>query len=129
MALYLEFVTAESAQKALEMNGSMIDGRAIKVDLSLPRAPRENAPAKVFNDVLSGPPTTTLFVGNLPFSATEDAVWTAFADFGDVSSVRLTPTSFLVLFLFLLLFFPVSVLTIYYPPLGSTSHRSRIWPT
>ena len=43
---------------------------------------------RVFNDELSGPPTTTLFVGNLPFSATEDAVWSAFADFGDVSSVR-----------------------------------------
>lgn len=95
---YVEFVKAESAQKALEMAGSEIDGRAIKVDLSLPRAPRENAfgdkPKKVFNDQLSGPPTTTLFVGNLPFSATEDAVWTAFADFGDVSSVRpRTPSS------------------------------------
>ena len=90
---YVEFVKAESAQKALEMAGSEIDGRAIKVDLSLPRAPRDGAafgdkPKKVFNDQLSGPPTTTLFVGNLPFSATEDAVWTAFADFGDVSSVR-----------------------------------------
>lgn len=85
---YVEFVKAEAAQKALEMAGSELDGRQIKVDLSLPRAPRENAPVKKFNDVLSGPPTTTLFVGNLPFSATEDAVWSAFADFGDVSSVR-----------------------------------------
>lgn len=86
---YVEFVKAESAQKALEMAGSEIDGRAIKVDLSLPRAPKEGATfeKKQFNDTLSGPPTTTLFVGNLPFSATEDAVWTAFADFGDVASV------------------------------------------
>jgi nucleolin len=89
---YVEFVKAESAQKALEMAGQEIDGRAIKVDLSLPRAPKEGGafgdkPKKVFNDQLSGPPTTTLFVGNLPFSATEDAVWSAFADFGDVSSV------------------------------------------
>lgn len=89
---YVEFVKAESAQKALAMAGQEIDGRAIKVDLSLPRPPKEGGafgdkPKKVFNDTLSGPPTTTLFVGNLPFSATEDAVWSAFADFGDVSSV------------------------------------------
>lgn len=84
---YVEFTKPEFAQKALEMAGNEIDGRAIKVDLSAPRPPRENAfgdkPKKVFNDTLSGPPTTTLFVGNLPFSATEDAVWSAFADFGE----------------------------------------------
>lgn len=110
---YVEFTTAEAAQKAMELAGKEVDGRAIKVDVSTPRAPRDAAerPKKVFvrplpslsylsfstdsffpflqNDELSGPPTTTLFVGNLPFSASEDAVWTAFADYGDVSSVRL----------------------------------------
>lgn len=90
---YVEFETAEAAQKALELAGKEIDGRAIKVDISVPRAPRDGAgqerPKRNFNDQLSGPATTTLFVGNLPFSASEDAVWTAFADFGDVSSVRL----------------------------------------
>lgn len=86
---YVEFTKAEFAQKALEMAGNEIDGRQIKVDLSAPRPPREERPKKQFNDTLSGPPTTTLFVGNLPFSASEDAVWSAFADFGDVSSVRL----------------------------------------
>jgi nucleolin len=108
---YVEFTTPEAAQKAMELAGKEVDGRAIKVDVSTPRAPRDNAerPKKTFvrllsflsstshstdlnspfsqNDQLSGPPTTTLFVGNLPFSASEDAVWTAFADFGDVSSV------------------------------------------
>lgn len=89
---YVEFTTTEAAQKALELAGKEVDGRAIKVDLSAPRPNREGQaerPKKVFNDTLSGPPTTTLFVGNLPFSASEDAVWSAFADFGDVSSVRL----------------------------------------
>ncbi|PRQ74941.1 hypothetical protein AAT19DRAFT_13963 [Rhodotorula toruloides] len=88
---YVEFTTAEAAQKALELAGKEIDGRAIKVDVTTPRPPREQQerPKKQFNDQLSGPPTTTLFVGNLPFSASEDAVWTAFADFGDVQSVRL----------------------------------------
>lgn len=87
---YVEFTTTEAAQKALELAGKEVDGRAIKVDLSAPRPNREGQaerPKKTFNDTLSGPPTTTLFVGNLPFSASEDAVWSAFADFGDVSSV------------------------------------------
>ena len=37
---YVEFDTSEEATKALEFNGKDVDGRNIKVDLSLPRPPR-----------------------------------------------------------------------------------------
>jgi len=37
---YVEFATSEEATKALESNGKDVDGRNIKVDLSLPRPPR-----------------------------------------------------------------------------------------
>ena len=37
---YVEFATSEEATKALEFNGKDVDGRNIKVDLSLPRPPR-----------------------------------------------------------------------------------------
>lgn len=122
---YVEFTTPASATKALELAGKEIDGRAVKVDLSLPRAPKEGGafgdrPKKVFNDTLSGPPTTTLFVGNLPFSATEDAVWSAFADFGDVSSVR-CPCLFAHS---RLLRFTDSLAS----PTGPPAHRHRDWP-
>ncbi|KIO30901.1 hypothetical protein M407DRAFT_20023 [Tulasnella calospora MUT 4182] len=99
---YVTFETAEAAKAALERNGQEIDGRPINVDLASPqsapgersdRPPRRNSsdfgrgngsPQKP-----TGPATSTLFVGNLPFSASEDQIWEKFADFGSVSSVRL----------------------------------------
>ncbi|KAG8953649.1 hypothetical protein FRC04_001853 [Tulasnella sp. 424] len=99
---YVTFETAEAAQAALERSGQEIDGRPINVDLANPTsAPgdRPERPARRNSDFGSrgngspqkptGPATSTLFVGNLPFSATEDQVWEKFADFGSVSSVRL----------------------------------------
>ncbi|KAG8916465.1 hypothetical protein FRC01_003133, partial [Tulasnella sp. 417] len=98
---YVTFETAEAAQAALERNGQEIDGRPVNVDLANPqsapgersdRPPRRNSDFGRGNgspQKPTGPATSTLFVGNLPFSATEDQIWEKFADFGSVSSVRL----------------------------------------
>ncbi|KAE9401397.1 RNA-binding domain-containing protein [Gymnopus androsaceus JB14] len=86
---YVHFSTTDAVEKALEMNGKEIDGRPIKVDKSTPinkDASREKR-AKTFGDE-TGPPSSTLFVGNLSFSANEDSVWEFFGDYG-VKSVRL----------------------------------------
>lgn len=90
---YVEFASPEMAKKALEMAGKEVDGRHINVDLAAPRgsnsaSPRDRAPRE-FSRQVSGPPTETLFVANLPFSATEEDVSTAFEEFGTVVSVRL----------------------------------------
>ncbi|POY74011.1 hypothetical protein BMF94_2822 [Rhodotorula taiwanensis] len=88
---YVEFATPEAAKKALEMAGKEVDGRHINVDIATPRpAPRsyDNASPSGARPV-SGAPTATLFVANLPFSATEGDVSSAFEDFGEVLSVRL----------------------------------------
>lgn len=71
-------------------NGTELDGRTLKVDLSAPRA--ERAPTENKRDFTKeelSEPSTTLFVGNLPFSTTQDSVWEIFAEFGDINSVRL----------------------------------------
>lgn len=86
---YVRFTTAEAVEKALLLNGTEIDGRAVNIDRST--APdktktRENR-AKAFNDETS-PPSSTLFVGNLSFGVTEDTVWSFFNDYG-VKNVRL----------------------------------------
>lgn len=96
---YVEFASPEMAKKALEMAGKEVDGRYINVDLAAPRgsnssSPRANARGedrapREFSRQVSGPPTETLFVANLPFSATEEDVSTAFEEFGTVVSVRL----------------------------------------
>lgn len=86
---YVDFSSPEIAKKAVEQfNGHEIDGRAIRVDFAAPRAPKQDAaPRKQFGEASA--PSNTLFVGNLSFDVVEDSVWDYFAEFGQVSSVRL----------------------------------------
>lgn len=86
---YVHFATAEAVEKALAMNGTEIDGRAVNIDRSTQadKSQVRERRAKTFGDTVS-PPSSTLFVGNLSFSVTEDAVWSFFNDYG-VKSVRL----------------------------------------
>ena len=86
---YVHFAASEAAQKALQMNGQEIDGRAVNINLSQPqdRTQAREKRANAFGDETS-PPSTTLFVGNLSFGVTEDTVWSFFNEWG-VKSVRL----------------------------------------
>ena len=85
---YVEFATAEGANAALALAGKEIDGRAIRVDLSESR-PKKEAGAKSFNNAPTGDASDTLFVGNLSFQASEDDLRNAFAECGEIISVRL----------------------------------------
>ncbi|KAJ3383898.1 hypothetical protein HDU84_003301 [Entophlyctis sp. JEL0112] len=79
---YVEFADAESAKKALEMAGSSLDGREIRIDLSTPRPERKaETPKSEASD--------TLFVGNLSFDATVEDVQAIFAEHGEVTSCRI----------------------------------------
>ena len=95
---YVEFTDVSNAIKALEeKTGSELDGRNIRIDFSLPRPQkdanftpqqRSNDRAKQYGDTASAP-STTLFVGNIPFDADESALTEAFEDFGSIKSVRI----------------------------------------
>lgn len=89
---YVDFADLSAATASLELNETEWEGRNIKVNYSQPKGDKPQrdgaAPKRQFNDELSAP-SQTLFVGNLPFSATEDQVWEIFGEFGKVSSVRL----------------------------------------
>lgn len=90
---FVEFADIASAQEAHDsMKDVEIDGRRPNVDYSLPRkqndGPQREQRAKNFGDETS-PPSATLFVGNIPFQATEDMVGQIFGDHGSVISVRL----------------------------------------
>lgn len=85
---YVEFESHDIALKAMEQfAGKEIDGRPIRVDLSVPRAPNPEKRAKSFGDQRSDP-SNTLFVGNLSFNTNEDSVWEFFGEFGAIESVR-----------------------------------------
>ena len=92
---YVEFMDPSSAAAALEAkNGASIDGREIRLDFSNGKqnqrgqgqTPQQRA--KQYGDVPSEP-SSTLFVGNIAFGATQDMVWETFAEYGSVSGVRL----------------------------------------
>ncbi|KAJ5114862.1 Nucleolin protein Nsr1 [Penicillium alfredii] len=94
---YVEFASAADAAQAFEAKkGAELDGRAINLDYAAARQSnnqqggqdRAQARARSFGDQTS-PESETLFVGNLPFSATEDALHELFGSSGGVQGIRL----------------------------------------
>lgn len=90
---YVEFADAASAAKAQgEMHQYELDGRALNVDFSTPRAkPDANAAggrANKYGDKRSAP-SNTLFLGNLSFDCTNDSVQEIFAEYGNITRVSL----------------------------------------
>ena len=88
---YVDFETsAQAAKAAEEAQGQEVDGRGLRVDLQAPRAPKERIEgrAKRFNDELSEP-TNTLFLGGIAWALTENDIWNAFGEYGEVAGVRL----------------------------------------
>eukprot|EP00281_Chroomonas_sp_CCMP1168_P021456 CAMPEP_0206230526 /NCGR_PEP_ID=MMETSP0047_2-20121206/10312_1 /ASSEMBLY_ACC=CAM_ASM_000192 /TAXON_ID=195065 /ORGANISM="Chroomonas mesostigmatica_cf, Strain CCMP1168" /LENGTH=283 /DNA_ID=CAMNT_0053653967 /DNA_START=51 /DNA_END=902 /DNA_ORIENTATION=+ len=73
---YVVFADSESAEKALKLNGEQVRGHHIRVDMA-------ESKRKDFN------PRLSVFVGNLSFSAEEEAVRRFFAQCGKVEGVRL----------------------------------------
>ncbi|KAJ5519991.1 hypothetical protein N7463_000444 [Penicillium fimorum] len=91
---YVEYTNAADAVKAMDAKkGTDLDGRTINLDYAAPRqanppADRSQDRARSYGDSTS-PESDTLFVGNLPFSATEDALHEVFGAQGSVLGIRL----------------------------------------
>ena len=94
---YVDFSNGEEAEKAYnQLNGASVDGRELRLDFSDKRPDgnsgnnrdRVNDRAQKYGDSVS-PESDTLFVGNLPFSADEEAVSTFFNSVATVTSLRL----------------------------------------
>lgn len=86
---FVDFEDIESAKAAVEkMNGAEVDGRPIRVNFAQPRAANPERRAQAFGDKISAP-ADTLYVAGLSYSLTEDQVYEAFGEHGDVQSVRL----------------------------------------
>jgi nucleolin len=93
---YVEYTNAADAAKAYEAKkGSDLDGRTINLDYATQRQPkpeggndRAQARAGKYGDQTS-PESDTLFVGNLPFSASEDSIRDLFSEQGSILGIRL----------------------------------------
>ncbi|KAI8894925.1 hypothetical protein BC833DRAFT_189885 [Globomyces pollinis-pini] len=83
---YVEFISGASAKKAIEMTGTLLDGREIRVDISAPKPKREVSGGRVERP--QGSPTNILFLGNLSFNVTEEEIRSTFGEYGAVLSCR-----------------------------------------
>lgn len=107
---YVEFEDEEAAAKAAEeMNGKNVGGRELRVNIAEPRANdggnRGGARGGRGGDrggrgaarggfasqraEANSAPSKTVFVGNMSFHATQDALYEAFGAYGEVQNVRI----------------------------------------
>lgn len=87
---FVDFESEEEAQAACAANGSELDGRAIRVELSS-HARSQPDGAKPFRKDPSEKPEgcTTCFIGNLSWGASEDMIAETFSSCGTVTAVRI----------------------------------------
>ncbi|XP_026676232.1 RNA-binding protein 34-like [Diaphorina citri] len=74
MNAYVRFKNLESVEKALEMNGHVIDEHTIRVDKALTTTKSNSH---------------SIFIGNIPFEAEEEELRKAFESCGEIDNVRL----------------------------------------
>lgn len=93
---YVDFVAKEDAEAAVsKLAGLSVDGRELKVDLSVPkeqRAPRTDSSAPRRERAPLAPADQSIFIGNLDFSVTDSEILSMCNDIlgeGVVSKVRL----------------------------------------
>ena len=76
---YVVFEHQEDAEKALALNGTLLEERHLRVDKAERNGPHKHQ--------------CSVFLGNLPFTVDEEAVRGQFSDCGDIESVRLVRDS------------------------------------
>jgi len=86
---YVEFNTAEQAQSALKFTDTDLNGRQIRVDLSIPKAQKTNNHQSTFHTPSNNPPASSLFLGNLSFDVYEENVRGLFEPHGVITSIRI----------------------------------------
>ena len=74
---YIVYKSADDAKKSLELNSTVFLERHIRVDASETKAQKQRDSKRC------------IFVGNLSFDSTEEALWEAFKDIGEIEYVRL----------------------------------------
>jgi nucleolin len=84
---HVEFKKAESATKALELNGEYLQDRYLSIDR--PMVPRALTNAEAHEPSAKPAGCRTIFIKNLPYETTEAEITQSFMVFGPIKSVRL----------------------------------------
>eukprot|EP00276_Gloeochaete_wittrockiana_P002121 CAMPEP_0184675714 /NCGR_PEP_ID=MMETSP0308-20130426/87941_1 /TAXON_ID=38269 /ORGANISM="Gloeochaete witrockiana, Strain SAG 46.84" /LENGTH=721 /DNA_ID=CAMNT_0027123451 /DNA_START=46 /DNA_END=2208 /DNA_ORIENTATION=- len=88
---HIDFENPQQAKKAVELDGSVMASRTLKI---APAKPRKESASKGYKEDSqnSGPKPAgvkTVFVGNLPFSINEDRLREVFEECGEIDKIRL----------------------------------------
>ncbi|KAK7868149.1 hypothetical protein R5R35_003025 [Gryllus longicercus] len=75
ISAFIRFYEKESVDKALEANGSLIEGHHIFVDRAVKNKNHDQNKA--------------IFLGNVPFAAEENEIWNIFAECGEIEDIRI----------------------------------------
>lgn len=78
--VYVVFTDANAAEAGLKLNGHVVDGHHLRVDMA--GNSRQHSHGK------------SVFVGNIPHEVTDDEVHAVFTDFGEIDGVRLVRDKF-----------------------------------
>lgn len=91
----MEFNTSEEASKALAaMSGADIDGRAIRLDFSIPRQRNDPKERAAKHGDMRSAPSDTVFIANLDFDVDESVLSAEAEKFGPIVSLRLPTDRF-----------------------------------
>lgn len=87
---FISFTSPQSAQNALVLNNTQFMNRNLRISFSSGKKSKPAGPAGGFNSArpASGG-SSTVFVGNIPYTANEDLLQDFFSQCGDIKQVRL----------------------------------------
>jgi len=83
---FLTFESSSAAAAAVALNGNDCEGRPMKIELAAPR--KAAAPGGFAGSGDPGEPNQSVFVGNLSWSVTEEALRAAFAECGEITNIK-----------------------------------------
>jgi len=86
---FVRFTDDESVARAVALNGNEFEGRTLTIEKSQPREQRGSPTRGGFQQQTRNEDNTSIFVGNLSFSTTEQSLRKVFEGCGDIKEIRL----------------------------------------
>jgi len=86
---FVGFNTEAAVKTAVSYTGGDFGGRSVTVEKTIPKEQRAPAPAREFQKSERDPTSSSIFVGNLSYTTTEDSLAAFFESCGKVTGARI----------------------------------------
>ena len=85
---FLTFSSGAEASAATSLNGKELEGRPMKVEVAQPKKPMAAGGFAGHGAEGPGEPSESIFLGNLSWSVTDEAIRGAFAECGEITNIK-----------------------------------------